>query len=258
MIQKLLLLAVVLPVAAFAEGGIGKVSSLEGSASRAKCTKAADDKSCSESPAGAPLKAGDEIFAQDVVTTDGNIKISLNDETVIKLAKGTRFYFAEAQFAPETNERQGFWGSLSFGKVWAHVTKAVAGSDQKFQVSAGRAVAGVRGTIFRIDATQVVARASKAKPAKGAKAAPSMKTRVVVTDGVVGVEATLLKMAMGQAKGPRKQVAGPQEISKDEWEKKFAELQKNRQVVITDDSFEESDYDPSKGKDTFDNFVDKQ
>ena len=39
------------------------------------------------------------------------------------------------------------------GKLWAKVTSAIHG-EQKFQVETENAVAGVRGTTFRVDANQ--------------------------------------------------------------------------------------------------------
>lgn len=234
--KRLLWAAVVLtPALALADGAIGKVTVAEGKATIDHCDDAGEN--CN---GAAPISVGDAVNTQDRITVakGGSVRVTLNDETVVKIGdksltsdKGTQFFFAKADF-DDQNERKDFLGSLSFGSIWAHVKKAVAGSDQKFKVSAGKAVAGVRGTIFRVDAAQVVPTASK--KSKGAKLQPVTRATVMVKEGRVGVEATVKKMVMGvtPAKGNRVQVQGPQEISKDEWEKKFVELQQNKKIVI--------------------------
>lgn len=231
------LIAALLLVPGLALANIGKVTTLEGSAIRSPCT----DDNGANCPAGVALKVGDAINVKDRinVTAGSSVRVQMNDESIIKIAgkDGASFYFKEALYAKDTNERQGFFGSLSFGSVWANVKKAVAGSDQKFKVSAGSAVAGVRGTIFRIDASFVPQAAGKGKVKSvklDAKSQPKVKTVVMVQHGVVGVDAEFKKLATKQTpkKGERKQVAGPTEVSKDEWEKKFVELQKGMQVSV--------------------------
>lgn len=236
---KLLLVMVAIPGLALAQ--IGKVSSVEGSATRSPCTDANGE----QCPAGVALKVGDPVNVKDRidVTAGSAVRVQMVDESIIKIAgkDGARFYFREAAYAPQTNERQGFFGSLSFGSVWANVKKAVAGSDQKFKVSAGSAVAGVRGTIFRIDASIIPQASGKGPKVKSVKldAKPKTVTRVVVMvqHGVVGVDAQFKKVAAAQTtkKGERQQIAGPTEVSKEQWEKKFQELPKGMSVSVGDD-----------------------
>jgi hypothetical protein len=86
------------------------------------------------------------------------------------------------------------------------------------------------------------------------------RTIVKVTEGKVGVNAEIKKKSGAGTKPPpstpRHEVAGPQEISEEEWEKKFTELQANQQVVVGTSSFQQSTFNPTK-KDAFDHFVDK-
>ncbi|HMK71752.1 MAG TPA: hypothetical protein VK454_00355, partial [Myxococcaceae bacterium] len=132
---------------------------------------------------------------------------------------------------------------------WTQVKKVVAGSTSRFEVKAGRAVAGVRGTIFRLDATPLVA---------GSRPPKIRETLVRVLEGKVGVDAQVKKPA-GKAEpppGPRHEVPGPQEITADEWEKRFVELQAKQQVAIGDTYFRTGTFDPKK-KDALDRFLDK-
>lgn len=232
------------PLLAQAEG-VGKVSGLTGTARRAA--------------AGAtqPLALGTEVELGDRLEVEKGsyLKVALNDASVIALGPDSVLEITEAKFAGQT--RQAFSGRLWMGKFWAKVTKALAGSDAKFEVSTERAVAGVRGTLFRVDA--VVAKTPETSLSKVlARAArpPIDRTMVKVMEGKVGVEAEIKKKKVAAPRGgPRREVAGPQEISLDEWEKKFAELQANQQVTVGESSFQQGTFDPAR-RDAFDRFVD--
>ena len=124
--------------------------------------------------------------------------------------------------------------------------KAIAGSDSTFEVSAARAVAGVRGTIFRVDATPLIA---------GTRPPKIRETVVRVTEGRVAVNAQVKKAAKPPPKGPRHEVPGPTEVTPEEWDKRFVELQAGRQVRITDTQFETGK--ANEKKDAIDKFLHK-
>lgn len=210
------LLAVLVALPAVAETpAIGKVEVLEGTATRTP-----------EGGQPVALGVGATVHLQDTVDAKGPLKIALNDGSVIMLDGGSQLVFDEAAFGDQA-ARERFSARLSFGRFWAKVKKAVAGSDAKFEVKTDRAVAGVRGTIFRIDATKFAGSTRVPKKAK---------TQVWVTTGKVAVASTkALKEKKAKAQGPRVQVAGPQEISKEAWEKRFAELQAGMSVTVTDE-----------------------
>jgi len=127
------------------------------------------------------------------------------------------------------------------------VKKAIAGSDSTFEVSAARAVAGVRGTIFRVDATPLIA---------GTHPPKIRETVVRVTEGRVAVNAQVKKPAgKPPPKGPRHEVPGPTEVTAEEWEKRFVELQAGHQVRITDTQFQTGK--ASQQKDAIDKFLQK-
>jgi hypothetical protein len=237
---------------AFAGGAVvGKIAALTGSGNRYPDADALDPQKLEK---GVALAEGTEVLLHDVIKLDqGAAKILLTDQSVVMVGSdsekdhtaGAYLAITEGEFKDQV--RSSFSAKLLWGKVWSHVTKALSGSDAKFEVTTPRAVAGVRGTIFRVDAVQFVT-ATKKKDT----------TRVRVAEGKVAVQAQVkLAMAGGTKKPPpgkHVEVPGPQEISKEEWEKKFVELQKGMQVDVGEELWKESKYDASK-KDSFDDFV---
>ncbi len=233
--MKSLAFLLLAPSLAFAS--VGSVATLEGSANRTP----KDGKP-------AALAVGAEIDVGDVLEVGkGNLKLKLNDESVIMLGDSSRLTIDEASFAGQ--ERRGFAATLGLGKLWTKVSKAVGGA--KFEVKTDKAVAGVRGTIFRIDSKTLLAAAGARKQAV---------TVVAVTEGLVGVTAKI-KAAVPKAapvkKGERKQVAGPSEISAEQWEEKFVQLQANMKVTIGEDLWQEARVEPADTADAFAAFVKK-
>lgn len=213
--------ALLLPGLALA--GIGKILVLEGPATR---TDASGQQHV--------LLVGAEIEVKDSLQLgpESNLKLRLNDESVIMLGPNSQLYIDEATF--EGQERKSFSAKLGLGSLWAKVKKLVAGSEAKFEVKTERAVAGVRGTIFRVDYMNA---AQGATPGP----APSMVVRVI--EGRVVVEAQVRKGVKNQAvaqprpgtgdkQQARTEVAPPYEMSKDEWEKAFANVQAKYQVTV--------------------------
>ena len=97
----------------------------------------------------------------------------------------------------------------------------------------------MRGTIFSVEVTPEIVHAFPPK---------NKATRVRVTQGKVAVKAPAKK-------GPRHEVAGPHEITKQEWEKRFVLLKKNQMVEITDGGWKQSPFDP-KAPDDLKKFLD--
>ena len=217
-------------------GSVAQVALLQGSAHRSPI-------------GGSPvaLRAGGAVELGDTleVSSPGNLKLLLSDSSVLMLAGGSKLYIDQAEF--ENQERKSFSAKLLIGSLWAKVTKVLAGSNAKFEVTTDRAVAGVRGTIFRVDALKSI---KGVKPKAG-------QTIVGVTEGKVGVEAQIKKPRPkgGPSAEPRVEVAGPKEVSKEEWEKKFVELQANQQVTVGEELWTEAVLSPSAKKDGFAKFI---
>ncbi len=235
-----LLVVVVSLLSSLALAEVGKVASLEGEATRTPKGGAAE-----------ALKVGSLIELADTITVKaGNLKFELNDGSVIMLAPASTLEITEAEF--EGQERKGFSGLLKAGSLWTKVKKALGGG--KFEVSTERAVAGVRGTIFRIDADALV-KAAKGK-AKGRKA-----SIVRVVEGAVAVNpskaiARTLKGALKPG-GPRVEVPGPKEVSVDEWEKIFVTIAANQQIAVGVDLWEQAEIDEATKNDAFSKWIEK-
>ena len=228
-------LTMLISVSAAAE--IGKVSEVGAGKRTAK------DGSSHELKVGAGVEIEDSLKA-----TKGVLKIELNDGSVLALAEGSELKITKAEFEGQERKGDGFFGFLKSGSLWTHVKKAVGGAT--FQVETERAVAGVRGTIFRIDADAMI---------KGAKV-----SIVHVQDGVVRVNPSktlkkqMAKMTKKAAKKGRTQIAGPSEISADEWEKRFVDLQKGQKVVVGVDIWEQAEAEQQVKDDAFGKWISGQ
>jgi hypothetical protein len=228
-------------LSSFAFADVGKVARLDGEATRTP-------------KGGSPeaLKEGASIELGDTLTVKGGaMKFELTDGSVIMLSKDTVLEITEAEF--EGQERKGFSGLLKGGSLWTKVKKALGGG--KFEVSTERAVAGVRGTIFRIDADALV-KAAKGK-AKGRKA-----SIVRVVEGSVAVNPTAaiartMKSPPPARKGPRVEVAGPQEVTVDAWEKIFTTLAANQQIAVGEDLWDQAEIDAASKADAFSKWIEK-
>jgi hypothetical protein len=232
--------ALLLPGLCFA--GVGKVVLLEGTATRTP----------KQGGAAQALAPGAEVELGDTLRVGkaSNLKIVLNDESALMVGAGSELTIDEARF--EGLQGRSFSAKLLLGKVWAKVTGAVSGSESKFEVVTERAVAGVRGTIFRVDATKLLS---------GSTSRGRAITTVRVAEGKVAVVAMVKRTAAAAPparpgeKKPRVQVQGPVEISKDEWEKKFVELQANQQITVGEELWKEAAWAPEQDQDAFAQFI---
>lgn len=120
---------------------VGAVTSLEGHATRT----ASDGQVVA-------LKEGSSIEAQDTLRVqDGALEVTLEDDSVLALAAGSELHITEAVFQP--GERS-FLGFLHAGSLWTSVRKTLEGEKSRFEVSSDHAIAGVRGTVFRMDVAE--------------------------------------------------------------------------------------------------------
>ena len=151
------------------------------------------------------LAVGSAVRAGDVLETKRRtrLEVRLTDRSVLRLGPSSRVVVAAAAFGKTVEERS-VSAKLLVGKVWANVAKAVGG-EARFEVQTENAVAGVRGTTFRVDA------------------ATDRSVVVRVYSGTVAVsQGALPRPEHGTAKDgkpERRQVAGPQEVSREQWEK---------------------------------------
>jgi hypothetical protein len=242
-----LVVALLLPGLALAS--VGKIAALEGTAIRM-------DGSGQEHA----LAVGSEIELKDTLKVGkaSNLKLRLTDESVMMLGADSQLYIDEATF--EGQERKGFSAKLLFGKVWAKVKQMAAGSEAKFEVTTERAVAGVRGTIFRVDYVNTVEAATPTSR-------PNMVVRVVKGRVDVLVPRTGPQPPPPNASPPKRtQVAPPQQVPVEQWMEMFARLQAGQETEVGDLELGEPGAPQSKVvrrldkkamKDDFGQFVDR-
>jgi len=188
------------PALAAAPAKTAQVSLLEGRAQRSRATGARSDLRT-----GAPLAQGDTIETQDA----SRLEVRFSDGSVLRLGPRAKLQLTQAHFGGPARRRLS--ARLFFGKLWAKVISVVQG-EQKFQVETENAVAGVRGTTFRVDANE------------------DKSVLVRVYDGSVAVGKG---PAAGAAPGgERREVPGPQEVTRDEWEKLVG---RQMQILISAD-----------------------
>jgi len=102
----------------------------------------------------ARLEKGAAVFQGDVIETARRTRVELTlvDRSVLRLGPLSRVELDAAAFGKGSDDRR-VSARLRVGNVWAHVTRALGG-EARFEVKTENAVAGVRGTTFRVDASQ--------------------------------------------------------------------------------------------------------
>ena len=185
-----------------AEAKTASVSALEGKATRTR-GKAAPT----------PLAVGTLVSQGDGIATEDDTRLELkfSDGSALRLGPHAKMLLTEAHFGGGVAKRR-MTARLFFGNIWAKVTSAIQG-EQKFAIETENAVAGVRGTTFRVDA-----RTDK-----------SVLVRVYA--GAVAVAKNVPIYATGKNE-PRREVPGPEEVSREQWEKLVG---KQMQIVIAAD-----------------------
>jgi hypothetical protein len=185
-----------------AEAKTARVSALEG-----KATKARKDGQPT------PLALETAVAQGDIIETadDARLEIKFSDASALRVGPHAKMQLTEAHFGGGPAKRK-MTARLFFGNLWAKVTSVIQG-EQKFAIETENAVAGVRGTTFRVDA-----RTDK-----------SVLVRVYA--GAVAVAKNVPIYATGKNE-PRREVEGPQEVSREQWEKVVG---KQMQIVIAAD-----------------------
>ena len=175
----------------------GTVTFLAGEATRAAGAKAEK------------LAIGSAIFQGDALETQKRtrLEVKLADGSVLRLGPSSKAAVQAAAFGKSVEERK-VSAKLLVGKVWANVAKAVGG-EQRFEVTTENAVAGVRGTTFRVDAA--TDRSVVVKVYSG--------TVAVASGPIPRPEHRAAQVGQDQVKPARRQIAGPQEVTREQWER---------------------------------------
>jgi hypothetical protein len=156
------------------------------------------------------LKRNKQVTAGQFVRTGdaSRAELTFPDGSILRIGPGSILHVKEAGFDSKT-KAVSVDATVVGGKAWAKVSKLV-GSDAKFAVKSKNAVAGVRGTIFRVNVDRDEA------------------TVVKVYDGAVAVsnspffadnKTTKSGDDLKPIRDDRKPIPAPfEEVSKKEWE----------------------------------------
>lgn len=174
------------------------------------------------------LSKGAKILSTDMIRTGrkSRVEIVLNDKSVIRLGSKSKVKIDKAVF--QGGGKTQFAAKMYRGKAYAVASKLVGG-DSTFKIETSNAVAGVRGTTFRIDSKR------------------DKSTVVRVYTGAVAVSNAPIYAKPGAVKktgkfqmprqgvkpgGPgRVEVAGPHEVTKKEWEEFVAKAMQEVRVA---------------------------
>lgn len=149
----------------------------------------------------AALAKGAHVFEGDTVETDpgGRLQVSFKDGSAIRVGPSSKLLLKSAYFGEKGEKNVS--AKLFFGRVWSKVSGLVGG-ESKFEVETDNAVAGVRGTTFRVDASRD----------------RSVLVRVYAGAVAMAPGAMIPSAAAAAAPGTRRQVAGPKQVSREQWE----------------------------------------
>lgn len=159
---------------------------------------------CSGDDRAVRLVKGDEVAAGCQIATGsgGRLELLLPDKSIVRFAEKTTFVLVEARA-----EKTGFRDVrllIHTGKIWSKVRKALSGSD-RFELLSQNAVAGVRGTVYRMDVLQDQSAIIKVYEGK-----------VVVSSPRRSEAAILFQAEPVPVEGPRS-VPGPEPVSMEQW-----------------------------------------
>ncbi|MBW2569275.1 MAG: FecR domain-containing protein [Deltaproteobacteria bacterium] len=169
-----------------------------------------------------PLALGDYVTNGDRICTkkSSRIELKLPDNSLIRFDELTTFEIVSVEFDRKTKQRD-INVSMVLGKTWANVSK-IFGKKGRFEVSTKTAVAGVRGTVYRVNVAE------------------DDTVQVKVYWGEVGVSSAPKQDAASQSPqivkptkvlGPHP-VAGPHVVSMEEWTYIVKSMQ---QIIIQPD-----------------------
>ncbi|MDD3249302.1 MAG: FecR family protein [Smithellaceae bacterium] len=80
---------------------------------------------------------------------DSRLEMVLPDRSVVRFAEKTKLILVQADIGVRGSRAVGI--SVMLGKIWTNVRKSLVGGGDKFEISCRNAVAGVRGTVYRMD-----------------------------------------------------------------------------------------------------------
>lgn len=213
------------PVLKIAKGG-AKVSVLEGSAEMLSEGK----KKWHALKTQDVLQGGDEV----ITGAKSRMELTLPDRSNVRFADKTRFKILEMGADDPTQLRSARM-HVTLGRSWANLSRAAGVQKRGFELSCDNAVAGVRGTIYRMNVNEdksVLVRVYQGE--------------VFVKGGGERITEPLKKIeAPRKVAGPKK-IEGPRKVSMEEWTFIIKAMQ---QIMIRSDGTAEMPRDFKEAED---------
>jgi hypothetical protein len=165
-----------------------------------------------DAPKKIPLQVNSQVFPGDMIETGkyGRVEIIINRESVVRIGENTRMRFDAYRDVAANKGKTNV--SAIVGALWVKV-KRFSDKLNRFELSLPNAVAGVHGTVYE---TKVLAdSSSEVKVYNGEVAVKNAPVTPVVPTGG----------ALQEVGGPS-EVAGPHEVSMEEWTRIIRAMQK--------------------------------
>lgn len=182
------------------------------------------------------LKLQDALRGGDEVRTGAKarLELSLPDQSQLRFADSTRFRIIELP-AGDAAEEKGARVHMALGRSWANVSKAVGVRKGGFELSCDNAVAGVRGTVYRMNVHED--KSALVRVYEG---------EVYVKGGGERVAEASKPMGAPQKIAGPKKIEGPRKVSMQEWTVIIKTMQ---QIAIRSDGVAETPRDFTEAED---------
>lgn len=189
-----------------------------------------------ERPKSAPLKKGDHLTKGEEVKVGerSRLEIRFPEGSVMRLSENTAVTIGDVLYRNKNGDKT-ISISLAIGRIWAKVRR-FATANSRVEVRTSNAVAGVRGTVYRVNAEE------------------DRSAVIRVYDGTVAVEG-IPRGRSDRLPSPPVEVPGPHvvpppyhEVTREEWHVIVGSFQ---QVTVTPDGrpSEPSDFNPGDDRD---------
>jgi len=192
---------------------------------------------------GRDLKKGDTIKRDEEVSVAAQSRLEMlfPDGTVMRLAEKSRLKMSQLSFNKKT-ESKNVKVDLSVGKLWAKVKK-LATPDSSVEVQTSNAVAGVRGTVYRVNVEED--KSALVRVYDGTVYVTNPPRDALKTEGTA--------TAPYQVEGPHEVPPPYHEVSREEWTAIVTAMQ---QITISPHGVpsKPQDFDPKADQDDWVNW----